>query len=476
VSQELLTAIKKGRNDIVELLLASGAKVDVPHDINRETALLAAIRLKDPNLVRKLLVAGMTINENTKHRYKTTSVLPAITDWGYYPLIQEMIAAGADINATERVGGKTSLSIAVENKNSAIIELLLNAGANINAPLAAIYGNTALEAACRNNDLDMVRTFLDLGAEPDEWSLVAAISGSVELVQILLAARLNWYKRFSKGFGCRALRHAIKLKKAAMIEILLTTGIDANTFIRYEDNEWDPKKPSRSIAGSALGSAIKVDKSNDFWIAQMLLRHGANPNSIVGPNETALLAAINQNSLPLVQMLIAAGADANPSIVLDVKRTPLQLAAEKGHIHIAKLLLAHGANVNAPPFVRYGATALQFAAIGGFVGLANLLLESGADVNAPPAKIGGRTALEGAAEHGRLDMLQLLLSAGAEIIGPGSEQYESAREFASENGHVSARRLLEKYKAEISEGVVSWNLLSMDLESMPLGFFDEYRF
>jgi ankyrin repeat protein len=271
------------------------------------------------------------------------------------------------------------------------------------------------------------------------------------------------------------------LEKAAMIEILLSKGIEANAVIRYNIKEKRIWEWGKVIEESALGAAIKTDKSNDLWIMQMLLRRGANPNSIVSPKETALLAAINQNSLPLVQMLIAAGADANPSIVLGVKRSPLQLAAEKGHIHIAKLLLAHGANVNAPPFVRYGATALQFAAIGGFVGLANLLLESRADVNAPPAKIGGRTALEAAAEHGRIDMLQLLLGAGAEISGTGEEQYESARELALENGHVSARRLLEKYKAEISEGVVSWNPLSMDLgsmdlESMPLGFFDEYRF
>jgi ankyrin repeat protein len=212
----------------------------------------------------------------------------------------------------------------------------------------------------------------------------------------------------------------------------------------------------------------------------MLLQGGGKPNSIVGQNETALLAAINQNSLPLVKLLIAAGADANSPIILGVERTPLQLAAQKGSMDIVKLLLTHGAVVNAPPYDRYGATALQFAAIGGFVGLANLLLENGADVNAPPAKIGGRTALEGAAEHGRIDMLQLLLNARAEIIGPGSEQYESAREFALRNGHVAASRLLEKHMAERLDVLSAWDPTSMEfgsmgLEAMPPGFFDEYR-
>jgi ankyrin repeat protein len=369
-----------------------------------------------------------------------------------------------------------------------MVELLLKAGADVNAPMAVISGNTALEAACQNNDLQMVRYLLDLGAESEDGSLVAAVSGSLELVRTLLASRWNRYKRFSKGFGCRALQRAIELEHAEMIEILLTSGIDANTVIRYKIKDEDILNPDIVIEESALRTAIKTDKSNSLWVVKMLVCGGADLNSIVGGNETALLAAINQNSLPLVKMLIAAGADANLGIVLGVKRTPLQLAAEKGSMDITKILLQHGADVNAPPYDRYGATALQFAAIGGYVGLANLLIERGADVNASPAKVGGRTALEGAAEHGRIDMLQLLLSAGA-FIGPGSEQYESAREFAWENGHVSATRLLEKHKAENSSfmqpdmlgdfpewDTMSMGLGSMGVESMEFAPLDDFQF
>jgi hypothetical protein len=88
-----------------------------------------------------------------------------------------------------------------------------------------------------------------------------------------------------------------------MIEILLTNGVDANTLIRcdnYNKKKWDSLEGEDVVMESALGSAIKTDKSNDLWIVQMLLRRGVNPNNIVGPKETALLAAINQNSLPLV--------------------------------------------------------------------------------------------------------------------------------------------------------------------------------
>jgi len=277
-----------------------------------------------------------------------------------------------------------------------------------------------------------------------------------------------------------------------VIEILLTNGIDPNAIIHRKIGDKIPRVPGQYACHSpqalplppghhapfpppflplpnfmyeesALGCAIRTDKSEDLWIVQMLLCGGADPNSTVAYGQTALLAAVDENNLSLVRVLIVAGANANPSIIFGVTRTPLQLAVEKGRTDIVHMLLEHGADTNAPPYDKNGATALQFAAIGGYVRIAHLLLQRGADVNASPEKIGGRTALEGAAEHGRIDMLQLLLNAGALIIGLGVEQYERARKFASENGHISARRLLETYNAQIFENV-RWDPMLTDFE------------
>jgi len=349
------------------------------------------------------------------------------------------------------------------------VELLIDAGADVNASAARLFGSTALEAAIQNNDIDMVHYLLGIGADPDEVSLIATVSGSVELMQILLAARLRRYQRYCKGYGCGALQCAIKWKKAAMVETLLANGVDTNTFsfIGFGDEapSYLGKYWTINENESALGTAIQTDKSNDLWIVRMLLRYGADPNSVVmeSPKRTALLTAINQKNVVLVNALIVAGANVNASLNVGISRTPLQMAVEIGSMDIVHVLLKHGADVNAPPYQRYGATALQFAAIGGYVGIACLLLEKGAEVNASPAKVGGRTALEGAAEHGRIDMLQLLLSAGALIIGPDGQQYERAREFASKNGHMAARRLLESYNAQWLEEFARWGLMATDL-------------
>jgi ankyrin repeat protein len=486
----LWTAINNHRNDIVQLLLEAGAEVNNTGGslkFNR-SPLLEAITKKDSNLSKQLLVAGAAVNDRYGTHgsgtvgYSSRTVLPAVVDWGYYPLIQDIINAGAEVDALEQDGSRTPLFVAVEKKNKEAIKLLIDAGANVNASEAVLTGKTALMAASRNNDLLTVRYLLELGADSDEGSLVAGITGSVELVQTLLEARLHRYKRYSRGYGCAALQHAIKLKDATMIKLLLAKGIDANAIFHRKVGDQAVSEylfpqtsggPFLEIRKSALGFAIISDKSKDSGIVRLLLQFGADPNSIVaGDHHTALLAAIHEGNLGLVKVLLAAGADANPTLsnlTFGVKHTPLQLAVLEGRLDIVNILLDSGADINIPPFDRYGATALQFAAIGGYIGIAQLLIQRGADVNAPSARIGGRTALEGAAEHGRIDMLQLLLSAGAQITGTGIKQYDRARELALGNHHRAAFRLLEKYSAGMWEDLVAWDDMWTDFGSFEEG-------
>jgi ankyrin repeat protein len=455
LGDSLSRAILNSQDETTELLLMAGADVN----FGEPYPLSAAISRGNSRLVRRLLTAGAAVNGESRgsERYSyTTTVLPEAAAQGDHTMIQDIINAGAALNAPcwDLSDESNALSVAVRKRDLSTVKFLIDAGADINAPAAVLIRPTALEAAARNNDIDMVRYLVSVGADPDEDSLTAAMSGSVELVQTLLTARLNRYQRFSRGFGCGALQYAIRIKNRRMIEILLANCVDPNAIPvpHIHDEVFHHSESMRKPRTSAFGAAIEIDQSEDLWIVRMLLNSGADPKVIVfdgsvafRETQTALLAAIYQNNIRLVKLLIRSGANANDHFRFNVDRTPLQLAVEEGRMEIIDLLLEHNADVNAPPHKKYGATALQFAAIRGYVGIAKLLLEKGADVNALPAKIAGRTALEGAAEHGRIDMLQLLLNAGAQITGPGSEQYERAKKFASENGHNAARRLLESY-------------------------------
>ena len=497
LGDSLAYAVRSGQRDVIDLLLTAGADLSAPSFDLKSTPLKEAIVKRDAELVQKLLAGGAAVNGlpcdeiSAENIVFSTSILPAAVSWGDYSCIRAILDAGEDINALDTMTWKTALTVAVEKADFLITQLLIENGADVNAPAASSMGYPALAAAVRNGDMNMVRYLLTFGADVDEQALIAAVSKSQDLMQMLLTTRLTRSRRYPQGFGCRALQHAIASSNAGMIQLLLSNGINPNTIVRRlysrysrsdSNTEDDLHVHGNAYDDSAFGFAIHSDKSDDLWMINMLLRGGANPNGIVSERDaykSALTAAVDQLSLKLVKKLLKAGADVNMRITGRMSQTPLQRAAEQGSLDIAVLLLEHGADVNASPWQRYGATALQFAAIKGYLGIASVLVDKGADVNAAHALVEGRTALEGAAEHGRIDMLQFLLNAGAQIIGSGSVQYERAWNFATENGHIAARRLLERNHSQQLEHQPSSNPLSTDIgmiEDFDFGALDDMAF
>ncbi|KAF4993380.1 hypothetical protein FGRMN_6530 [Fusarium graminum] len=135
-------------------------------------------------------------------------------------------------------------------------------------------------------------------------------------------------------------------------------------------------------------------------LVELLLAAGADANAAGAGyyNHTALQAAADRGHLEVIEKLLAAGADANTAA--------LQAAANRGHLEVVEKLLAAGANANA--------TALQAAADRGHLKVVEKLLARGADVNAAGAGYYRRTALEAAAEGGHLEVVEKLLAAGAD--------------------------------------------------------------
>ena len=96
--------------------------------------------------------------------------------------------------------------------------------------------------------------------------------------------------------------------------------------------------------------------------------------------ETAILLATEINSIPMIELLLAQGADPN------VGRTrPLCWAAQQGNKAVAELLLKAKSEVNGTG--DDGLTALHQAVIRGYKSMADLLLQYGADLNARNEKV-----------------------------------------------------------------------------------------
>ncbi len=159
-----------------------------------------------------------------------------------------------------------------------------------------------------------------------------------------------------------------------------------------------------------------------------------NPGHESEGHDTPLQAALKARNHPLVDTLLAAGA--NPNQCTDWGPPVLGLAARAGDIDSMRLLLAHGAKINAS----CNLTALTAVASDGKPDMVSFLLSAGADVNIVSTKgvTGDETALAGAAKAGHIEIMQTLLAAHADVHKRG----DAALFAAISGGQVEAVRIL----------------------------------
>jgi ankyrin repeat protein len=103
-------------------------------------------------------------------RTNPSSPRVSVVDYGQLVIqVQALIAQGADVNAREEMTGRTALMQAVFSPSEALVEALLNKGANPN--LAALDGKTALIFASFQARLTVVKELLAKGANPNARSI-----------------------------------------------------------------------------------------------------------------------------------------------------------------------------------------------------------------------------------------------------------------------------------------------------------------
>lgn len=149
-----------------------------------------------------------------------------------------------------------------------------------------------------------------------------------------------------------------------------------------------------------------------------LIAQGANPNRRPRPAANApdwekeypmtlLGTAVQGGSLPVIEMLLARGAD--PDAVCAGKRTVFAIAVEMGRKEIIETLLKHGAKLEVHD--EKGYTPLLVASEIGRAPIVQILLDHHADVKA--RNFAGRTALRLVADAGKQEAATVLHKAGA---------------------------------------------------------------
>ncbi|KAF7330705.1 Pfs domain-containing protein [Mycena sanguinolenta] len=352
-----------GKIDIVHLLLAKGADVDL-FAVEDGTALIAACLGNELEIVQLLLEKGANINMVSG---EYGSPLATNAYWGNLDIIQILLEKGANINLVGGVYG-SPLGAASYRGNLDIVQFLIEKGANVN--LAGGEFGSPLAAASYTHRLDIVQILLEEGANVD---LVGGEYGSP------LAAA-------SASSSC--------FSTLDMVQLLLKKGADVN------------------LVGGEYGNPLAAASyHNRLDVVQALLNNGADINLIGGHYGSPLVAASYRGNLDIVQLLLEKGANVN--LADEECGTILAAASYGGRLDIVQLLLEKGVNVNLDGG-KYGSPlAAASSSYLSNLNVVQLLLEKGADVNLVGGEYG--SPLTAASYHGRLDIVQLLLKKGANI-------------------------------------------------------------
>ena len=183
--------------------------------------------------------------------------------------VQAALEAGADPN-TQDGNGLSALQLATVNKQSAIVEILLEKqpvlGVGETQPRSPQFQTLLL--AARQGESATIQALLDQGIDINVkdphsgrtalWS--AAEQGRIEAVKMLLENRANPNIKGPRGFP----------------------------------------------------PLVEVAAKGDMQVAELLLQHGANPNATEDINEwTALMTAVSRTDAEFVKLLVNHGADVN---------------------------------------------------------------------------------------------------------------------------------------------------------------------
>ncbi len=214
-----------------------------------KAALFEAIHNKDAQLVNKVLAAlkkmygRIHVSKNltqivNSHDVRGLTPLSYGAIYGNRAIIEALINYGADPNASDNYGN-TPLMQAAMNNHPDIVELLVDYGAKVNYRGSLrinnfkILGGSALMAAVAGGNLESVQQLVAMGADleaPDDSGKTAlchaAIAGRLAIAHYLIAAGAHLDPR--DEFGRTPLMFAVIHFHPQMVKLLIAAGANVH--------------------------------------------------------------------------------------------------------------------------------------------------------------------------------------------------------------------------------------------------------
>ena len=360
----LIHAAFFGHTETVRYLVGleglQGVKVNHKAD-DDWSALSGAVRQKHADVVKVLIDAGADIETRNKDLW--TPLLLSSQNGGLR-IVKMLVEAGAGVSATQR-GGSTSLMIAAVFGHTETVRYLVGLP-QVDVSHKDKKGFTSLLASAEKPGAGVVQLLIDAGADieirhsDDGRSplLVASRRGNPRVVEVLVRAGADVCVTDNNGYTCLSLA-AYYGQTETVRTLLCMPEVDVNQ--------------SNSSCNTALHYAV-AQKNSD--VVQLLIDAGADVEAKNSLGSTPLHCACQVGKLDITQMLVEAGVD-----VCEVDNKGyacLILAVYRGRTETVRYLVGlREVDVNHRTFS--GLTALHFARQKQHADVVQVLLKHGAE-------------------------------------------------------------------------------------------------
>jgi uncharacterized protein len=319
----LMTEARTGNTGGVPLLAVRGANVNAVEGFRGQTALMWAAAEDHEAVARLLVELGADVNVRSMH-YE-------------FP---QLVGGNGGIIHDRSEGGLTALMFAARQGSLDTADRLLAAGADINASEPQ-YGFTALQTAIFNGHYQLASRLVAKGANVNDGSLYTAIETRN------LATYSNRPNPSDNDNGVTSLD---------LINALLAHGADAN--LPYT-KRIPPRQAQGDITVPPGATALyRATRATDLAAIRALLEKGANPNVAAKDGSTPLMVAAGfgarrasdedvtekagrADPVDAMKLFVAAGANVNAAN--DAGNTALHYAALTGSTRGIEFLSASGA-------------------------------------------------------------------------------------------------------------------------------------